>query len=64
MPYAIRRNILVLIVVMFGCTLAACGKKGPLYLPDQPRKSTKKAPVGGTPSQPQSPQTGTSDNPP
>ncbi len=58
MPYAIRRNTLVLIVALLGCTLAACGKKGPLYLPDQPRKSAKKAPAGGTPAQPQAETTG------
>ena len=53
MPYAIRRNIIVLTVVLLGCMLAACGKKGPLYLPDQPRKGAKKIPAGSAPSQPQ-----------
>jgi len=53
MPYAIRRNIIVLIIVLLGGTLAACGKKGPLYLPDQPRQSAKKVPAGGAPAQPQ-----------
>lgn len=51
MPYTLRRNILVLIVALLGCALAACGKKGPLYLPDQPRKSAKKAPAASEPSQ-------------
>lgn len=60
MPYAIRRNIIVLIVAVLGCTLAACGKKGPLYLPDQPRQSAKKVPAGGAPAQPQTETTGDS----
>ena len=49
MLYAIRRIILVSLIALLGCALSACGKKGPLYQPDQPRKGAKQTPAGSTP---------------
>ena len=34
MVYKLRRVLLLSSIVLFGTLLSACGKKGPLYMPD------------------------------
>ena len=49
-----RRILFVLLPILLAATLAACGSKGSLVLPDQPPATKKQQPVP-TPAQPAPP---------
>lgn len=45
MVYKVRRVLLLSSIVLFGTLLAACGKKGPLYMPDHKPKAPAEVPA-------------------
>ena len=43
----INRNIIAILFFCVSCTLAGCGQKGPLFLPE-PERASKPEPVSST----------------